>query len=110
MSWVFNKDGFFSAVQNQYCADDEVMVRARLREDVERLAIATGTPANEIRDTPDGDYAHRLKLKKQIWADYMQRSALDIDYPNFKDACAKGKRSRAYADVWMAMYRLQEHK
>jgi hypothetical protein len=39
--WIFCKDGFFSAVQNRDCQEDEVMVRARIREDVERLATAT---------------------------------------------------------------------
>jgi hypothetical protein len=110
MAWIFNKEGFFSAVQNQYCTDKEVMVRARLREDIERLAEATGSPVSDVMATPDADYAFRLKLSKQAWADYMHRSALDIDYPNFKNAAlslGEDERSRAYHDVWSAMYRLQ---
>lgn len=107
MAWIFNKDGFFSAVQNEYCTEGEVMVRARLREDIERLADALGFSRADIMATPDADYAYRLKVGKQVWADYMYRSALDIDYPNFKAACAKGERGHAYARVWSAMYDLQ---
>ena len=108
MAWYFLKDGFFSAVQNQHCTANEVMVRARLREDIERLAAATNTPAESVMATPDADYAYRLKLSKHVWADYVYHAGLDIDYPNFKAACAKGARGHAYAQVWAAMYDLQE--
>lgn len=84
------------------------MVRARIQEDIERLAKATASPADNIMATPDADYAYRLKLRKKVWADYVQRSALEIDYSNFKGACAKGERKWAYGQVWQAMFELQQ--
>ena len=98
--WIFNKDGYFSAVQHRD-KPDHVMVRARRKEDIEALANALGT---EAELTPDADYAYRVTVPKSDFADYMQASVLDLDYPNFKDACAgHGARAQAYMGVWSVM-------
>ena len=102
--WIFNKDGFFSAVAHRE-KPDHVMVRARRREDIEALARALGA---EAELTPNADYAYRVTVPKSDFADYMQASVLDLDYPNFKSACAgHGARSRAYMDVWSVMNEFQ---
>ncbi len=98
--WIFNKDGFFSAVAHRD-KPDHVMVRARRKEDIEALARALGA---EAELTPNADYAYRVTVPKSDFADYMQASVLDLDYPNFKSACAGyGARSQAYHDVWTVM-------
>ena len=103
--WIFNKDGFFSAVEHRD-DPDQLMVRARCREDIERLAKSLGA---EVVHTPNADYAYRITVSKAAFADYMRDAVMDLDYSNFKDACAgHGTRSRAYMDVWSAMRRLQE--
>ena len=103
--WIFNKDGFFSAVEHRD-NPDQLMVRARCREDIERLADKL---AAEVVHTPDADYAYRVTVSKAAFANYIQAAVMDLDYPNFKDACAgHGTRARAYMDVWSAMRRLQE--
>jgi hypothetical protein len=105
--WIFSKDGFFSAVEHLDNAEN-LMVRARCREDIERLAERLGA---EVVQTPDADYAYRITLSKQAFADYMRDAVMDLDYPNFKSACAgHGTRARAYMNVWSAMRRLQDEE
>ncbi len=105
--WTFNKDGFFSAVEHRD-NPDQLMVRARCREDIERLADKLDA---EVVHTPNADYAYRITVLKSAFAEYMRDAVMDLDYLNFKDACAGyGARSRAYMDVWSAMHRLQEEE
>lgn len=42
--WIFTKDGFFSAVEHRDNSD-LLMIRARCREDIERLAECLGADA-----------------------------------------------------------------
>ncbi len=58
--WTFNKDGFFSAVEHRD-NPDQLMVRARCREDIQRLA---GKLAAEVVHTPEADYAYRIIVSK----------------------------------------------
>lgn len=108
--WVFvNQLGFFSAVEHR---DDtsKVMVRARVKQDAERLATAINASPDTILATPDADYAYRLTTTKDVWANLLSAEAKSIDYDNFKNAALStddADRSRAYHDVWSAMYRLQ---
>lgn len=92
--WLFTKYGFFSAV----CARDgksgsgdvdtsRIMVRARVREHLERLT--SRFPDNgwgEILESPGNDYRWRVFLKKDAWAEVAASLALDTDYDNFKSA------------------------
>ena len=82
--WIFNKDGFFSAVEHRD-NPDQLMVRARCREDIEQLANKLDA---EVVHTPNADYAYRVTLQKSVFADYMRDAVMDLNYPNFKDACA----------------------
>ena len=103
--WIFNKDGYFSAVEHRDMPD-HVMVRARRREDIERLAERLGAT---VEFTPNADYAFRITVPKAGYADYLHAAVMNLDYPNFKSACARhGARARAYMDVWTVMHRFQE--
>ena len=67
--WVFNRDGFFSAVEHR---DDnsKVMVRARAKEDIKNLSSALQANHQLLDEdtapvyTPDGDYQNRLTVSK----------------------------------------------
>ena len=111
--WLFFKGGFYSIVQKGACKDDEVIVRGRCRDDSvrlrRRLLAVYGFDA-KIIDTPDADYACQIYVPKEIMAEHMAQSVIDIDYGNFK-ATISGKdklRHDAYFDCWDAMYRWQE--
>jgi hypothetical protein len=104
--WVMTTKGFYSAVEDRDDAD-AVLVRSRVREDAERLAeVAGGT----VLETPDADYAFRVRVAKVDWARYLADAATKIDYDNFKNAVAARQgstRARVYGEVWGALLRLQ---
>jgi len=88
--WVITTEGFFSAVEDR---DDPgaVFVRARVRDDAERLAAAVG---GSVIETPAADYRFRVRTTKREWAAFVAASAEAIDYYNFKNAVA-APRSRS---------------
>lgn len=108
--WMFTTDGFFSTVQDDYCGQDEVMVRARCRQDLEALRSRMGWAA-EVLTTPQADYRWRMKVSRSQWAAYAAQAAGGIDYPNFKaqalDAAGR-HRSRAYHACWAALHGWQD--
>ena len=110
--WVFNKDGFFSVVFDRDCHRDEFMIRARCRDDLVRLAkkIKGYIDDKDILEFDIADYQYRMKVDKNLWADYLRQSALDIDYSNVKDSIIQFKdrpRQDAYYQIWTTLYRWQ---
>ena len=107
--WVFTKDGFYSAIKDKYCNEGELMVRARVRVDLERLLAKLGSDA-EILVTKQADYWYRVKLKTDEWVRYVGTAAAEIDYDNVKGTVTwhEPNRSTAYHDCWQALYRLQQ--
>lgn len=111
--WIFCKLGFFSAVQHRE-KPDVLLVRARIKGDLERLIRAIprddllhfGQPKVEI--TPDADYRYRAEIYKAVFSELLRDTAESIDYDNFKNAAHDGTvRDEAYMDVWRAMWSAQ---
>jgi hypothetical protein len=101
--WVFTIDGFFSVVENQKHSK-KVLVRARYHEDLVKFAKAVGL--KKVWHTPKYDYPYRVSVPKKTWKEYLARSAMNIDYSNFKEAALKDatdRRARQYLDVWVLM-------
>ena len=107
--WIFTKDGFFSAIQDNYCNSSEVIVRARVKRDLLRLLTKIGRPHDEIITLDHADYRCCIKLTKHEWADYLSFEAMAIDYSNVKDAISDGlyERSEAYYACWKSLYWFQ---
>ena len=109
--WIFTKDGFFSVVQDNYCGDDELMVRARVKKDLASLLKKIGTPKKKAILTIDhADYRYRVKVKKDDWVKYVAHQALDIDYSNVKGTLIDHNdhgRATAYYGCWESMHSLQ---
>lgn len=99
--WVMTEDGFYSAVQDTNNSD-RVYVRARSREDIDRLRRIIGKTAGRVITDMGYDYPVRLWLTKADWANYLQNAASDITYPNFKDAVydVNPTRAKTYGRVW----------
>jgi hypothetical protein len=84
-----------------------------LKEDLERLAEKLNISSDSIVTTKMADYHYRLTVKAEAFGDYLKKSALAIDYDNFKSSlphntATDSKRSKAYMNVWGALYQLQD--
>ena len=113
--WIFCKLGFFSAVQHRE-KHDVLLVRARIKGDLERLLKEIKDNGlggqdgcfGKIQETPNADYRFRVEIRKQAFAEFLFVAAKEIDYDNFKNAAHDGTvRDEAYMDVWRAMWSAQ---
>jgi len=105
--WLFCKSGFFSAVRHND-KPDTILLRARVKGDLARLAKAHGC-AYKVEFSPHTDYSYRTELPQSEWAKIAEREAEAIDYGNFKNAVHDGTgRDVAYMQVWEAMRGLQD--
>ena len=105
--WLITTQGFYSAVAHR---DDphKVMVRARVREDIE--ALAAQIPEIEPYSEPDSDYKWRAVVSRSDWERAVGELAAGIDYENLKSAVAERQgygRALRYSDVWQVLYGLQ---
>lgn len=102
--WIFTKNGFFSAVQNERDSG-LIHVRARFKGDLERLCKAYDIKP-KVLHTPKNDYPFRMDFERETWSRIMAEEAKEIDYTNFKDKihkdCNDG-RLDAYNTVWGIM-------
>ena len=106
--WLFTTRGFYSVVED-HGDPDRVLVRARVREDLESLADLI--PALEVQETPERDYRFRAQVTRDAWAAAATQLAREIDYPNFKDAVRDRQgsdRAHVYSGVWGMLLGLQE--
>ena len=114
--WVFTKFGFYSVVKKQGCAPNELEVRARCRNDLQVLKKQTGVKS-KILTNAGTDYPFRIRMRRELWAEFLADEALSIDYANFKDEVLFGKiesprrrkhRHDVYFDVWRALLSLSD--
>ena len=106
--WLFTTDGFYSVVQDTY-DNTKVIVRARTKEDILRLAHKLGGEIT-VRHTPTADYEWRIHMSRILWGTYLGTALAEIDYPNFKNAVASKMepgRAGLYQRVWATMLELQ---
>lgn len=110
--WVITTDGFLSAVEHRG-DPDKIMVRARVKADLERVRAATGLGFRIKRSQQWADYAYRTTMSRADWVQVCATLAGEVDYDNFKNAVAarRGKeRAGVYMSVWGALLRLQPVK
>jgi len=102
--WIFMNDAMLSVVTNRDDSDS-LMVRARVRGDIEKVF-----PLAEPYQVPRSDYAWRAAVPREKVAEVIARRLLDIDYDNFKDSIdpLDKPRKRAYTSVWVDMARYQD--
>lgn len=108
--WIFTPDGFYSSRQDAWCEDDEVMVRARVYEDLLALADVIGMEDPQIVRIPKGDYLYRMKVKQSDWNMYCAHAAMNHqDDGGIKDV-EDMDRYIAYLRIWEIMSQLQDLK
>jgi len=107
--WMFTRIGFFSAVIDPK-NPDTLMVRARVRKDLERLRELL--PSNpKVLEWEHRDYPYRVIVPKTEFAEAVFELTDGIDYPNFKDHVKKvdgPSRSSLYSKVWGVMFRAEQ--
>ena len=122
--WLFTRYGFFSAVSarkedekyGQSIDPDRIMVRARVRGDLESLKNRFPDLLGQcdIHAFIGTDYAFRIFVDKQIWSRVLSKLAEETDYDNFKSEVARhqGIAGAAYEhslhEVWSVMHGLQK--
>jgi hypothetical protein len=112
--WIVTVDGFFSVTAYderiggaRRDAAQLLVVRARVREDLERIAAWVG---DETLETPHADYPFRVICDRASWAAYLAGATEEISYTNFKDRVAEAlgwERHDVLMDVWVALRQLQ---
>ena len=105
--WIVTTQGFYSVVADRD-DPDRVLVRARVREDLE--ALKRQIPDLEIFEDRDADYRWRARVSREDWSHAAAQLAREIDYPNFKNEVAKRQgheRAGVYGRVWSELFGLQ---
>ena len=98
--WLMTTTGFFSVVKKP--GDELLTVRARAREDLERLKARAPT-LGDIVAGGGTDYPYRARITAADLAEVARQLVLDIDYGNFKNEVSARQgaaRARAYGRVW----------
>ena len=114
--WLLTTQGFLSVVRNLNAtgAGDALLVRGRVRADLERFAdfAARRGERPEVTETPDHDYGFRLTTSKETLAAFAASCVEAIDYPNFKSEILRTDpvREAVYGEVWDVLHGLKRVK
>lgn len=106
--WILTPDGFYSIVQKR--GEDDLCIRARDADDLERLRDHYLPSLSETVETAHGDYRFRAWASHDDVAGALGRIVADLRYDNFKNEVARQDPARAdvYHDVWSVLGRLQQ--
>ncbi len=110
--WLFVPEGFFSIVIANELGH-ELQVRARSRDDLERLREAYLPSLGEPVSLPGRDYPWRAFTTREELSECLAKVVDALDYGNFKDtvACRLGRaRARTYHRVWEACTEIQREE
>lgn len=112
--WIITTCGFFSVVHNLNSRgpDDAILVRGRVRADLEHFAdfVAHHGGRAAVTETPLSDYGYRLTTSREMFASYLTEQVGALTYPNFKNevAAADPRRAGIYARVWKVLRDLRK--
>jgi hypothetical protein len=99
--WIFLNNAFLSIVAHR-TKPDTLLVRARVRGDIERVF-----PRAKVSRTPDADYLYRAEVARVEVSVAISSAAAGIAYPNFKGSVQDRDRLATYHDVWDVMWAWQ---
>jgi hypothetical protein len=110
--WLVTTFGFFSVVQKPWDKQSQTLtVRARAREDLEKLRASYLAALGEVREDDSADYRFRAQAPADQVALACAQAVRDIDYDNFQSAILERhgwKRERIYHDAWHAFLAIQQ--
>ena len=97
--WIFTETGFVSAVRH-YSEKDKLVVRARDQKSLEGLANSVGL---DIISTPSNDYPYRVFVADSVFATWLSKQTMAVDYTNFKNR-VHDSRGHDFAGVLMSVW------
>lgn len=102
--WLCLNQGFLSAVQDSK-NPGYLLVRAR-----DKQHLDTYFPDHEKFSYKNSDYAWRIRISQEDFAEFVKQQALNIDYSNFKDSIpTKLKKLKEwFSEIWWVGYDYQE--
>jgi hypothetical protein len=112
--WLITTHGFLSVVQNLNSTGpgDALLVRGRVRADLERFAdfAARRGARPVVVESPDADYGFRLTTSRDVLAAFVAERVAVLDYPNFKSEIFKTDpvREKVYEDAWAVLHGLKK--
>ena len=112
--WLITTSGFLSVVRNldSRGPDDALLVRGRVRADIERFAdfAARRGVRPAVVASPDADYGFRLTTSRDVLAAFVAERVASLDYPNFKSEIYKADpvREKVYEDAWAILHGLKK--
>lgn len=112
--WVITKIGFFS-LTNHRDQPENMMVRGRVRSDMERLVamLPKQHVHSDIIDTSDSDYRYRIIADRRAVGDLIGNLAAEMDYIGFKDNIKETSgetRADIYFGVWEDLHALATYE
>ena len=105
--WIFTETGFVSAVRH-FSEKDKLVVRARDEKSLEGLANSVGL---EIISTPSNDYPYRVLVADSVFAKWLSKQTMAVDYTNFKDRVHDTRGhdfAGALMGVWSEMRQVED--
>ena len=105
--WIFTETGFVSAVRH-FSEKDKLVVRARDEKSLEGLANSVGL---EIVSTPSNDYPYRVLVADSVFAKWLSKQTMAVDYTNFKDRVHDTRGhdfAGALMGVWSEMRQVED--
>lgn len=111
--WMFTRAGFFSVVDKNEDGrgEGEVCIRARIREDFDRLRDFYFADMPDVVIEQSTDYPYRIYVGKKAWAKVAALMSEDITYENFKGMVAREQgydRSHLYGEIWSVMFNSEQ--
>ena len=102
--WIALNNSFLSIVQNLN-NQDELLVRARVKGDIEKVF-----PEAQTFEDQSADYRYRAFLERRLVAEVIADKISSINYGNFKSSIDKSEHRRhdAYLRVWGNLRVLQD--
>ena len=105
--WIFTETGFVSAVRH-HSEKDKLVVRARDQKSLESLSNSVGL---EIISTPSNDYPYRVLVADSVFATWLSKQTMVVDYTNFKDRVHDTRGhdfAGALMGVWSEMRQVED--
>ena len=104
--WLVLDNSFLSIVKDRD-NEDRLLVRARLKGDIEKIF-----PEAEVIEGAGSDYKYRAFIKRDNVSMHLLKKINKINYTNFKSKVASSDKDRAhtYSKIWSIMYQKQEEE